>query len=55
MMSRRQIEASRETRLWITQVIVPLFTVTMLVPEWRNAVVTKVKEATDKIKSKIHK
>lgn len=55
MMSRRQIEASREMRLWVTQVIVPLFGVAMLVPEWRNAVVTKVKETADKVKSKLHK
>ena len=55
MMSRRQVESSREVRLWITQVIVPLFAVTMLVPEWREAVVTKVKNVADKVKSKIHK
>ena len=55
MMSRRKIEASRETRLWITQVIVPLFTVTMLVPEWRKAVVDKVKKVVNDIKDKLHK
>lgn len=54
MMSRRQIESSRETRLWITQVLVPLVSITMLVPELRNAVVTKVKEVSGKIKSKLH-
>lgn len=53
MMSRRQIEASRETRLWITQVLLPVVGIIMLVPETRNAVVTKVKEVKDKIKSKI--
>jgi hypothetical protein len=53
MMSRRQIEASRETRLWITQVLLPVVGIVMLVPEARNAVVTKVKEVKDKIKSKI--
>ena len=55
MMSRRQIESSRETRLWFTQVIVPLFGITMLVPEWREAVVTKVKDVAGKVKSKIQK
>ena len=55
MMSRRQIEESREVRLWFTQVIVPLFGVTMLVPEWRETVVTKVKDVAGKIKSKIQK
>ena len=52
-MSNRQIEASREARLWLTQVFVPLFGITMLVPEWREAVVTKVKDVAGKIKSKI--
>jgi hypothetical protein len=53
MMSRRQIEASRETRLWITQVLLPVVGITMLIPEARNAVVAKVKEVKDKITSKI--
>jgi hypothetical protein len=53
MMSRRQIEASREARLWITQVLLPVVGITMLIPEARNAVVTKVKEVKDKITSKI--
>ena len=53
MMSRRQIESSRETRLWITQVLLPVVGIVMLVPEARNAVVAKVKEVKDKIKSKI--
>lgn len=53
MMSRRQIEASRETRLWITQVLLPAVGIVMLIPEARNAVVTKVKDVANKIKSKI--
>lgn len=53
MMSRRQIEASREARLWITQVLLPVVGITMLIPEARNAVVAKVKEVKDKITSKI--
>lgn len=53
-MTRKQIDASRELRLWITQVIIPAFGVTMMIPEAREAVVTKAKEVKDKIKSKIH-
>ena len=55
MMSRRQIDASREARLWVTQVVVPVIAVTMLVPEWREAAVAKVKDLVDKIKSKAQK
>lgn len=55
MMSRRQIEASREMRLWVVQVIVPLFGLAMLVPEWREATVAKINKVASEIKSKIHK
>lgn len=54
-MTRRQIDASRELRLWITQVVVPAFGVAMMIPEAREAVVTKVKEVKDKIKNMAHK
>lgn len=58
-MTYKQIEASREARLWITQVIVPTLamataTVTM-VPEFREAAVTKFNETKDKIKYKLKK
>ena len=52
-MTRKQIDASRELRLWITQVVIPAFGVAMMIPEAREAVVTKAKEVKDKIKSKI--
>lgn len=51
-MTRRQIEASREARLWITQVLIPAFGVAMMIPEAREAVVAKAKEVKDKIKGK---
>lgn len=56
-MTYKQIEASREARLWITQVIVPTLavataTVTM-VPELREAAVTKFNEVKNKIKYKL--
>lgn len=58
-MTYRQIEASREARLWITQVIVPTLamvtaTVTM-VPEFREAAVAKFNEAKNKINYKLNK
>lgn len=54
-MTRRQIDASREARLWITQVIIPAFGVAMMIPEAREAVVAKAKEVKDKIMSKSYK
>ena len=58
-MTYKQIEASREARLWITQVIVlALGKATALVatvPEIREAVTTKAKEVKEKIKYKYHK
>lgn len=58
-MTYKQIEASREARLWITQVVVPaLGMVTALaatVPEFREGVVTKTKEIKEKVKNKFHK
>ena len=46
-MTYKQIEASREARLWIGQVIVPAVTCVatlMAVPEVRHAVVDKAKK-----------
>lgn len=51
-MTRKQIEAGREIRLWITQVIIPAFGVAMMIPEARETVVTKAKEFGDKFKKK---
>lgn len=52
-MKYKHIEAAREARLWIGQIIVPTFTLlatTMAIPEVRNAVAAKVKEFMDKQK-----
>ena len=51
-MTHRQIDASREIRLWITQVIIPAFGVAMMIPEARETVVAKAKEVKEKIKQK---
>lgn len=57
-MTYKQIEASREARLWITQVIVPtLMTVgmAMTVPEFREAVKTKTSEIKEKFRTRSKK
>ena len=54
-MSYKNIEASREARLWLGQIILPIIGVVMMVPETRAAVVTKVKEAKDFIKTSLTK
>ena len=54
-MTHRHIEASREARLWITQVVVPLIGIGAMIPEVRQAAVAKAKEVKDKIVSKSYK
>ena len=57
-MTYKQIEASREARLWIGQVIIPAITVVgaaMTVPEVRKAVAEKVNNLKTAIKKKFKK
>lgn len=54
-MTYKQIEASREARLWIGQVIVPAITVAataLAIPEVRKTVVTKANQVKESIKTK---
>ena len=54
-MTYKQIEASREARLWIGQVIIPAITVVgaaMTVPEVRKAVTEKANNLKTAIKKK---
>lgn len=53
-MTYKQIETSREVRLWITQVLVPLVGIAAMVPEVRGAVTNKFKEIRNKIKHKTY-
>ena len=57
MKTWRQIEASRERRLWITQVILPIVgfvtTVAMVKPDLYEKAKEKASEITEKIKTKI--
>lgn len=54
-MNWKQIETSREVRLWLTQIVLPVVTVVMFVPEARNAVVEKTKKVKETIKTKFAK
>lgn len=54
-MTNRQIDASREARLWLTQVAIPIAGVVMMVPEAREAVVARVKQAKKNIEDKFKK
>ena len=55
LMTYKQIEASREVRLWITQVVIPAFGVAMMIPEAREAVVAKAKDVKNKLENKLRK
>ena len=58
-MTWKQLEARRERRLWLTQVIMPavgfVTTLAVMKPELVEDVKTKAKECTDKIKTKFKK
>ena len=58
-MTYRQIETSREIRLWVTQIIVPaaaaVGTVLYMNPELRAKATTKAKEFKCKIETKFKK
>ena len=54
-MTRKQIDASREARLWLVQVVMPIFGITMMVPEARQAIVAKVKQAKKNIETAFKK
>lgn len=55
-MTYKQIEASREARLWIGQIIVPAVTCVvsiMAIPEVRQAVAAKAKSVKRSIEEKV--
>lgn len=57
-MTYKQIEASREARLWITQVIVPtalIVATAMSIPEVKQTVVETTQKIKESIKSKFKK
>ena len=54
-MTNKQIDASREARLWLAQIVLPIAGVVMMVPEAREAVVAKVKQAKQNIETAFKK
>ena len=57
-MKRRNIEAAREVRLWIGQIVVPAVTLaasTMAIPEVRQAVAAKARLVKRNIDEKLKK
>ena len=57
-MTRRQIDASRERRLWISQVVMPTLTMAaglMAIPEVREAVKAKATELKKRIEDRLNK
>ena len=57
-MTRRQIDSSRERRLWIGQVVIPTLTLivtAMSIPEVRETTKVKAKEIKRKIESRFKK
>lgn len=54
-MTYKQIEAARETRLWIGQIIIPGLTVAgtlISIPEVRQAIAEKAKQVKESIANK---
>lgn len=58
-MTWKQLEAKRERRLWLTQVIMPAIgfvtALAVMRPDLVENAKTKAKECTDKIKTKLKK
>lgn len=57
-MTRKQLDQTREVRLWIGQIIVPAVTLaatTLAIPEVRQAVAAKAKSMKESIEKKFKK
>lgn len=54
-MKRKTVDTMREIRLWTVQVVVPLFGITMAIPELRDPVIEKYKNVKEKIEQKLKK
>ena len=56
MTKRQKIDAARECRLWVSQIIIPAATVivtAMTIPEVRQSVSNKYEEVRYKLKSRL--
>lgn len=54
-MKQKHIDASREARLWLNQIVLPIVGIVMMVPETREVALTKAQELKDSIKAKFGK
>lgn len=57
-MKHKHIEAAREARLWIGQIVIPAMTIaatTLTIPEVRQAVAAKAKSVKQSIEDKMKK
>ena len=54
-MTRKQIDAARELRLWLSQIVIPAAGIAMMVPESREVIVAKYRDVKNYVKSKIGK
>ena len=54
-MTRKQIDASREIRLWIIQVIMPATALLMAIPETRNSMIDGFQNAKRSVKNLFQK
>lgn len=58
MTKRQKIDAAREARLWVSQIIIPaatVFATVMTIPEVRQNVTIKYQEVKQNLKSKFKK
>lgn len=54
-MTRRQIDQSREIRLWMTQIVLPAVGLAFVIPESRKAIIKKATDIKDSIKERKQK
>ena len=54
-MKRKTVDIMREIRLWAVQVVVPIFGITMAIPELRDPAIEKYKSVKEKIEKKLKK
>lgn len=54
-MNQKHIDASREARLWLSQIVIPVAGIMMMCPEAREAAKAKATELKQKIEAKFKK
>lgn len=54
-MKQKHIDASREARLWLSQIVLPVAGIVMMVPETREATLAKIDQLKESVKNKLTK